>query len=228
MVKIILGFLCLALSTAVHAGAIVSLELDGNFYGDYTFYSYTSTTGQAEDDIPVDPYLTYLTGDGYNNTLVYSFCYDFNSPTEVGELYTGTFETFTDPASLEATYLINQLNGLGLIDAPLDTRGAIATAIWQIMNPSSTTSISPFPDAPAAQSWIIQAETAVNNGWWTSADSAEFPTWVPQDSTLQRFGLVLPPMTGTSVLMPEPGSLALIGCGLAGLAAMARKRRSSR
>jgi hypothetical protein len=225
MLKTVGGMLCLAVCTVAHAGTITYLELDGNFSSPtYEFYSYTSTTGQAEDNIPVDPYITFLTGGSYNDTQVYTFCFDFNAPTTVGELYAGTLETFSDPSDLEATYLINELNAAGLTNASPAIRGAISTAIWQIMNPSSTTSLNPFPDDPAAQPWITQAETAVANGWWTATDASAYPIWIPQNSQLQRFGIVLP--GEAPVPLPEPRSLIAVGVGI--LALVIWRRRVTR
>jgi len=219
--------LCLALCGTARAGSIINLELDGNFTSPtYEFYSYTSTAGQAENNIAIDPYITYLTGAGYNDTEVYSFCFDFNAPTTVGQLYPGSLETFTDPSDLEATYLMNELNALNTINAPLATRGAISTAIWQIMNASSNTGINPFPDDPAAQAYISQAVTAVDNGWWTAGDSAQYPMWVPENQDLQRYGIIL--LEQDSIPLPEPGSFGLIGWGIFGLAVAARFRRRSR
>jgi len=210
----------LALSTVSHANTIIQLTLDSNFPADYEVYSYTSTTGQAENNIPIDPYITYLTGGSFNNTEVWSFCFDFYSPTTVGQTYSGSFETFTDPSDLESTFLINELNGLGKTDAPLATRGAISTAIWQLMNPSSATGESPFPDDPAAVPYISQAATAVANGWWTAADAAAFPIWVPQNSQVQRFGIIL--LTQTPTGLPEPSGWALAGLGVLGLVVLRR------
>ncbi len=227
MNKLALGTLCLALSAAAaHAGNVsVDLFLDGNFATpDYAFYSYTDTSGQAQDDIPVAPYITYLNGSGYDNTLAFTFCYDFNSPTDVGTEYPGTLETLTDTATLEATYLVNQLITGGGLNAPLATRGAISLAVWELMNPSSTTSTSEFPTDPAALPYEAAAVTAVADGAWTAADSAQYPTWVPDDPSLQRFAVVLSSQMNGDV--PEPGSLALMGAGILGLA-LWRKRKAA-
>ena len=225
--KLALGTLCLALTSIAHAGSI-SFTLDANFGApDYSFYSYTDTTGAPNDSIPVGPYITSMTGDGLTNALVYTFCYDFNSPTNVGTAYTGSFAAApvpTDPtytATLESTYLINELNALGLINAPADTRGAIALAIWEIMNPSSTTTLAQFPSDPAAQPWEQAAALAVANGSWTAADSAVYPTWIPDDPSIQRFGVVF----AGQAPVPEPASLGLIGLGLLGIGLVGRRQR---
>jgi hypothetical protein len=210
---------CLVMSSTLAHGTTVYLTLDGNFSPpDYDFYTYTDIYGTVHDSIPVGPYITYLNGGGYNNTLAYTFCYDFNSPTNVGTAYPGSFATPNDTATLEATYLIDQLNMVGLFNAPLATRGAISMAIWEIMNPSSATSGFPFPSDPAAQPYETEAAIAVTGGLWTAADSAVYPTWVPTDSSIQRFGTVL----------PEPASSVLIGSGILGLAMLECKRRSRR
>jgi PEP-CTERM motif len=226
MNKLAIGTLCLVLSTVSRANTILSLTLDPDFPGDYAFYSYTSTGGQAESNIPVDPYIAYLTGGSYNNTAFWSFCFDFNSPTTVGQAYSGSFETFTDSSDLEATYLMNKLDTVGLANASLAVRGAISTAIWEIMNPSSATKLTPFPGDPAAQSYEAEAANAVAKGWWTSSDAALFPIWVPQNSTIQRFGLI--PPNQTPVSLPEPGSPALVGLGVSGLVVMGWRRRRFR
>ena len=208
-------------SMAASASSIVNLTLDGNFSSpDYSWYTYTDTAGQQETD-PVGPYITYLTGGVYNDALAYTFCYDINSETDVGVSYAGQFETPTDAATMESTFLLNQLNQAGGFNAPLADRGAIAMAIWELMYPSSTTNGPTFPSDPAAQPYELEAEQAVANGTWTVADSAQYPTWVPDDSSIQRFGVILP---GTAPIenselppAPEPASLGLAGLGVLGL-----------
>ena len=198
----------------------VTLTLDPN-WGDYAQYSWFSNGTQYTE--AVGPYTAILNGDGYNNVPVLVICYDMQASTYVGQTYSGTiqpvtgFSSSTSTAILEATFLGNELINDGGLNAPLATRGAISTAIWQIMNPSSTTQISSFPNNPAAQSYITDAIVAVGNGSWTAADANLYSTWMPDDIYIQRFDAPSP--------TPEPGSLILLGTGMIGLATFLYRRR---
>jgi hypothetical protein len=217
----------MALYSLAHA-ATVNITLDSNFAApDYAFYTYTDTTGATQSNIPVAPYITYLNGGAYSNTEAYTICYDFNSPTNVGTSYPGSFVVNTDTATMEASYLVNKLNLMGLLNASLGVRGPISMAIWEIMYPSSTTNGTPFPADPAAQPYEVEAANAVANHSWTAADNALYPTWVPSDPSIQRLGTVFSNVSPVSAT-PEPASLVLIGLGLLGLAALGRKSPSQR
>ena len=113
----------------------------------------------------------------------------------------------------------------GGFDAPSDDRGPIALAIWEIMYPSSTTNGPAFDSDPAAQPYELEAEKEVDDGSWTKADSALYPTWVPDDSSLQRFGVILDGVTGVEMdsSAPEPANLGLMFLGVLGLAAFSRR-----
>jgi hypothetical protein len=226
-IKVFLALVCAVLSSIAHASTI--LTLDGNFAApDYAFYTYTDVYGVAHDSIPVDPYIATSDGGTYNNASVFLFCYDLNSPTEVATPYSGSIESVTEfsgpafTALMEATYLLNELNEDGMLNAPLATRGAISMAIWEIMNPSSSTASTQFPTDPAAGPYELEAANAVSYGSWTIADAADWPTWVPDNPEIQRFGVVVagaPPV-------PEPGTMVLAGLGLIVLGCFKRKRRA--
>jgi hypothetical protein len=221
IVRIIRSLMLLLLMSMGAWASSINLTLDGNFSSpDYSWYSYTDTAGVQETQ-PVGPYITYLNGGPYDNTLVYTFCYDINSETDVGVSYAGQLETLTDTATMESTYLLNQLNLMGGFNAPLQDRGAVAMAIWEIMYPSSTTFGTAFESDPAAQPYELAAAAAVANGSWTVADSALYPTWVPNDPSVQRFGVIFSGVTEDSIssTTPEPASFVLVGLGVLGLAA---------
>ena len=220
IVRAFRGVMLSGLMSMAASASVVNLTLDGNFSApDYSWYSYTDTAGAQEID-PVGPYITYLSGGSYDSALVYTFCYDINADTDVGVSYAGQLETFTDTATMEATYLMNQLNMMGGFDAPLEDRGAVAMAIWEIMYPSSTTNGPAFESDPAAEPYELEAATAVADEAWTAADSARYPTWVPDDSSLQRFGVILEGSLVDDFVSPtpEPDSLSLAGLGILGLA----------
>lgn len=220
--KITFGIVWLALPALARAGS-VTLTLDSHFSSpDYAFYNYTDTAGAAQNSIPVSPYIAVLNGDGYFNESVLVICYDMNAETYVGQAYSGSIEPisyFSGSEStevMEATYLINKLNADGNLNAPLATRGALALAIWDVTNPSSTTEITPFPTDPAALSYEAEAFAAVKSGAWTAADANQYQTWVPDDiSSVQRFGVITPESGPGSV--PEPSTLVLTSLGLLGL-----------
>ena len=178
----------LLFTSAAYAVGTISLTLYSPLsYPPYFDYSWTDSYGSYTE--PVSPYEATLSGGGYSNLQVLAICYDFNSPTNVGAAYTGTFELPTDTATLEATYLVNLLN----TEAPsYPDRGPLSTAIWEIMNPSSTTKLTPFPYDPAAAPFEAEAYQAVTSGAWTVADSDLYPTWFPDNSSIQRFAVLFP------------------------------------
>jgi hypothetical protein len=156
--------------------------------------------------------------DGYFNQSVLVICYDMSADTYVGKAYTGSMEPisyFTGVEKteiMEATYLVNELNVDGGLNAPLAVRGALSLAIWEIMNPSSTTKSTPFPTDPAALPYEAEAAAAVASGAWTIADANQYQTWVPGPDdigSIQRFGEYTP--------TPEPTTFVLTGLGLLGI-----------
>src|SRR5690348_16078187 len=110
LTQFVLAVSGLLFAQGLRADTII-FTLDGNFAPpDYLFYSYTDTSGQAQNDIPVSPYITTVNGGIYQNTIAYTFCFDFNSPTNIATPYSGSFQRPTDTATLEATFLMDLLN----------------------------------------------------------------------------------------------------------------------
>jgi hypothetical protein len=224
VIKITLGIVWLALSALAHADSITLTLYSPLAAPEYAFYTYTDTAGVVQSNVPVGPYIAVLNGGGYFNQSILVFCYDMNAETYVGQAYSGSVEpitSLTPPTStevLESTYLVNELFEDGDLKAPLATRGAISLAIWEIMNPTSTTKIIPFPTDPAAIPYEQQAAAAVANGSWTMADADQFPTWMPENiASVQRFG--------EETRTPEPATFVLTGLGLLGLGFLGLKSR---
>ena len=219
-----IGTICLSVSAGAHAGP-VTIVLDPNFGApDYAFYTYTDIYGDTRSGLPVGPYIATLNGGGYNDVSVLVFCYDLKADTNVGTPYTGSvdpIEDLTPPTStevLESTFLINELMEDGGINATLATRGAISMAIWEIMNPTSTSASTPFPTDPAAIPYEDQAAAVAASGAWTTQDADLYPTWEPDEiASIQRFGIVPPPPT------PEPPTVTLTSLGVLALA-LAKRR----
>jgi hypothetical protein len=197
----------------------VYLTLDSNLsFPTYVYY----------DGIPVAPYPTYISNTaGVRGTDAFSICLDINNPTDVGTQYSGQWETNTDQATLETTFLANLLNLEGNKKAPLAVQGAISFAIWAIMFPSSTDSEGGvFVPDPAATAYETLALQKVTDHSWTVQDSSLYPIFIPTDKTAQRFAVIFP---GTTPV-PEPGELTLLitdllSCsGLLVLAVLWRRR----
>jgi hypothetical protein len=199
----------------------VTLTLDPNYPSAYIFYSYTATDGTSQT-LPINPYLATMNDPSIGTESILAICFDINNPTYAGTAYTGHYAYPTDLASMEATYLVDLMSASGGYTAPLAEQGAISLAIWQIMFPTSTkTDGTYFPADPAALAYETQANLAVTSGGWTIADSAQYPIFMPDDTTAQRFGIVLPgvsPIDAPGPPAPEPPYLPLLGVALLGVA----------
>jgi len=216
---------CFLLIPGIARADTVYLTLNGNLNPSvYAYYTYT-VEGVGYSNY-VAPYPTFLSdtpgGPAFAGLTI---CYDINNPTYVGQQYSGHYAYNTDAATLEATYLANLLNLDGSTTAPLGVQGAISYAIWAIMFPSSNDSEgAPFgvPD-PAAWTYEEQAAWAVASGRWTVQDSNLYPTFIPDDASAQRFGMILGGTTPLDITTPEPAGALLLGSGLVFLALLRRR-----
>lgn len=210
-----------------------SLVLNPNYPSAYTFYSFTASDGSTQNNIPVSPYQISLsdTAGEFNDTAALAICLDYDNDSYVGQAYSGELELETGLASMETSYLANELNLDGGTSASTDERGAISFAIWQIDFPSSTQADGSYlPEDPASQSLVLQAYAAVTSGEWTAADNSLYPTFIPNNTTSQRYSLILPGTTPVQITTadveptPEPGTIVMMGAGLAMLAVGMRRK----
>jgi hypothetical protein len=112
-----------ALFAAAAMATPVTVTLSSAYPAGYYFYNYTATDGSSQSQ-PVAPYPVTVSETGvYSNQSAFAFCFDINNPSYVGQTYTGQLVTRTDQASMEATYLENELNAAGLISASTTLNG---------------------------------------------------------------------------------------------------------
>jgi len=208
-----------------HADDIVTLTLTQPYPGGYTFYSYTPSGGPTQSN-PISPYQISLTDTGglFDNTLALGICYDINNGTPVQTTVSGSFVAETGLPYMEASFLVNQINLESHLGAGPSVLGPLSMAVWQVMwNSSSNSENKPFYADPAAQGYVNWAAFEVGTGGWTVADASRYLTFIPSNSTYQRFGIILEGTPPVDVL-PEPGGLTLLGTGLVVVGALLRRR----
>ena len=202
-------------NASLHAADSIQLS---NPYSSYLQYTWTSGTNTYTEAVSPYPAVVTYNNDLYSNAFL--ICLDINNPTNIGQTYTGTWDSNFNSFTVEerqASYLADQLYGLTNTTTTATVAGPISLAIWSIMFASSTNQTSPFTsvplDAPAA-AWVSQATTAVAGGY--VADNMIFR---PTVTSSQRF-MVVPPS-----VIPEPASCMLLGMGALGWVFIRRNRQ---
>lgn len=166
----------------------------------------------------VGPYVG-ATGPGYSQPITLN-CVDFFHRISVGQTWTANMTRLGTAADLSATRFGGFTNGLTLYRqaAWLTTQyagksnyeiGQIQATIWNLFGGGP---------APATSSWLTAAQQN-----YTSVNMRDFV--VITDVNMGLANSTQEFITRDPVVTPEPVSMALLGTGLAGLAAVRRRRK---
>jgi PEP-CTERM motif len=182
----------------------VSYASAGNVTVVITQNSFPTYNGQ-----PIGPYGGTLNG----NPALFT-CLDLFLETNVGQPYTGSLIAATTTAEKEAVWLTDQENVLlSQTHTPQnDTTafGDLNWAVWNVIDPSGVD----ITGLPGAQTDVANAAAAVAAGY-----VPDHPIFNPDDTNSQSFSVV-------SSATPEPGTLAMMGTGMLGLAGVLRRKLS--
>lgn len=210
---------------AALANPIVSMELTG-------------VAGPSLNQINTDPYYAQI---GPQGLTVY--CDDFYDDVSIGQVWQATVTNMsalssTSPLTnlmfdttngalqekdyMAAAWLAEQIAGQNQsLPSGQQTAEQDSYALWYIFDPAALTGLS-TTDSNAALNDYDAALAAVAND--TPQDFARVNIYTPLDHTPGSAGS----QEYLAVDAPEPGTLALMTVGLAGLGWMARRRRQAR
>jgi hypothetical protein len=165
------------------------------------------------------------------------FCVDFLHAAQVGETFTANVSAIaTSPGALALTRQPGGLAGyrraVWLADQfgrqPQASWGGIQSAIWKIFGSGSldgnavkSNGVAVANDSRNEVYWTAQANTFAASTAFATYDYARYAVYTDVNAPnggRQEF-------LGRAAVVPEPGTLALVGAGAAGLAGWAVRRR---